>query len=100
MVVIQQVLVLELKTPADWTALNYAAGLDCSLESVKDNVERIDASLVSHQDFVECYERPYKPVVLLNAQRDWNAVKSWTVEVGNRVYIAAGSCARVFRLID
>ena len=73
---------LELKTPADWSALNYAATLDCSLESVRDNVERVDASVLSHRDFVERYERAYKPVVLLNVQKKWNALESWTIEVG------------------
>ncbi|OWA51348.1 Bifunctional arginine demethylase and lysyl-hydroxylase JMJD6 [Hypsibius exemplaris] len=71
---------LELKTPADWSALKYATNLDCSLGSVRDNVDRIDANVVSHQEFVARFERPYKPVVLLNAQSGWNAVETWTVE--------------------
>lgn len=74
-------LFVELKAEEDWTALGFADTFDVSLHKVNDNVERIDAAEVTHEEFVRDHERPYKPVVIRNAQKNWKAVDSWTPEV-------------------
>ena len=66
---------------AGWYKENYAKTFDVSLSSVKDNVERVDASRVSYQEFVEKYEKSYTPVVVTHAQDGWNAETKWTLEV-------------------
>ena len=50
----------------------------------KDNVDRIDESKVSSSEFIERYEKIYKPVIIQGVQSDWKARNKWTIEV--RVY--------------
>ncbi|GAB6022363.1 jumonji domain-containing protein 6 [Chamberlinius hualienensis] len=70
----------ELSEEYEWRELQYANHFDLSLESVKDNVPRIHVEDVSTQEFVERFERPYKPVVIEGAQDSWRAKEKWTTQ--------------------
>ena len=64
-----------------WYRCNYYDNLKLSKSDVKDSVERVDARTISLEDFVERYEKPFKPVVITHLQDDWLAQQKWTPEV-------------------
>lgn len=72
---------IELKSEEGWTKLNYAEEFDTSLESVRDNVPRLDCNKISKSEFVERYEKQRIPVVLTHAMDHWKGMRKWTVEV-------------------
>ena len=72
---------IELKSDEGWTKLNYAEEFDTSLESVRDNVPRLDCNKISKSEFVERYEKQRIPVVLTHAMDHWKGMRKWTVEV-------------------
>jgi len=65
----------------DWTKENYYDKCDLSIDYLPDNIDRIDSNQVSLEEFIEKYEKQYKPCIILNAQKDWNAPEKWTLEV-------------------
>ena len=54
--------VSELSTTESWTQQNFAKTYDLSFDKVNDTVDRIQAKDVSLEEFIERYEKPYKPV--------------------------------------
>ena len=78
------ILDLELHEKHDWYRLGYADKFDASLSAVKDNVERVDARRTSLQEFIDRYEKPYKPVVVTHVEDDWKAQKKWTMDVRHK----------------
>ncbi len=70
---------LELNFKNGWTQLNYAKRFQ-EFSEFTDNVERIDATKVDLQEFIDNYEAPYKPVVIQNATEGFKANQKWTLE--------------------
>ena len=54
---------------------------DLGWKHVNDQMERIHVKEVSPAEFIRRYEAPYKPVVILGVQDDWNASYKWTLQV-------------------
>ncbi|XP_002734916.1 bifunctional arginine demethylase and lysyl-hydroxylase JMJD6-like [Saccoglossus kowalevskii] len=76
----------ELKDKYDWYKLNYYKVFDLSCDSVPDKVERVDATKTTKEEFIEQYERHFKPAVIVNNQLDWRATRKWTPEKLARKY--------------
>lgn len=69
----------ELNTKELWVQHNYAENFD-HFWQFTDNCERINETQCSQREFISKYELPYKPVVILECQRDWKARQKWTLE--------------------
>lgn len=61
--------------------LNYYRTFSTSFEHIPDTCERISYLEVDEQTFVERFEEPRVPVVITDAQLDWQANTKWTLEV-------------------
>lgn len=48
---------------------------------MNDNVPRVNCKEISHQEFIERYEKPRIPVVLTGATDHWLANQKWTLPV-------------------
>ena len=73
----------ELKDDSGWTLFNYYNTFDLNQSLVKDSCERINYHQVDEGMFVEKYERPGRPVVIVGGQLDWHANRKWTSEVSS-----------------
>lgn len=52
----------------------------------RDRLERIDTNKVSHEEFIERYEKPLRPVVLRNVTESWPAREKWNLEYLSKRY--------------
>lgn len=64
-----------------WDTLHLLERFDCSLDKCADDLERVDGSTLTIEEFVEKYEKPRKPVILTNLQTGWQAGQKWNLEV-------------------
>ena len=71
----------ELKGEEGWCQFNYAKTFSLATSTVKDNCPRISYLEVGEKTFVEHYESPGQPVVIVDSQLDWQASQKWTLEV-------------------
>ena len=73
----------ELKEHHGWYKMDYSNIFDLALEPIKnrDAMPRIDCTKVTVEEFIENYEKPYKPVVVTRFQDVWKANVKWTKEV-------------------
>ncbi|XP_053621506.1 bifunctional arginine demethylase and lysyl-hydroxylase PSR [Plodia interpunctella] len=69
----------ELVDKHQWTALGYAGNFEEFLKC-DDNVDRISENVVSPDEFIEKYEKIYKPVVITHVQTNWKANHKWTLD--------------------
>lgn len=62
--------------------MNYAKNFDLNLNSVasRDTLQRIDVRSFSHARFIENFEKPLLPVVLVNVTEKWRAQEKWTLD--------------------
>ena len=75
-------LIIELKTDEAWHKFNFYSNFDERFcRNLPDNIERIDARQVSVDQFIDKYERPYKPCIITNTQTSWTAPEKWTLKV-------------------
>ncbi|XP_035724829.1 bifunctional arginine demethylase and lysyl-hydroxylase PSR-like [Vespa mandarinia] len=69
----------ELGDKIAWTQHGYSKKFE-TFWNFQDNVERIDESIVVTEEFIEKYEKPYKPVIIQGVQTGWKAQHKWTIE--------------------
>ncbi|XP_013188043.1 bifunctional arginine demethylase and lysyl-hydroxylase PSR [Amyelois transitella] len=69
----------ELADKHQWTSLGYSGNFEEFLKC-EDNVDRISENEVSPQEFIEKYEKIYKPVVITSVQTNWKANHKWTLD--------------------
>lgn len=70
----------ELSTRESWIERNHANNFDTSWDKVNDQLERIKVSEVSEKEFIQRYEAPYIPAVIVGVQDTWNARYKWTLQ--------------------
>lgn len=71
---------VELADKVAWSQHGYSKNFQPFWE-FQDNAERVDESTMTMDDFVEKYEKPYKPVIIRGVQNGWKAQYKWTIEV-------------------
>lgn len=72
---------LELADKLAWIQHGYSKNFQ-KFWQFQDNADRIDESNMTIEEFVEKYEKPYKPVIIRGVQNGWRAQHKWTIEVG------------------
>lgn len=78
--VITYCLVTELSDNGAWYRIGYHNKFE-PFTKVEDTCERIDVHDVSPEEFIEKFEKPYKPVVITGCQKDWRANEKWNLDV-------------------
>ncbi len=64
-----------------WSINNYHKTFKTNLEL--DNCPRVDVHKVSPEEFIEKYEKIYRPVVITGVCNEWKANYKWTLDVSN-----------------
>lgn len=61
--------------------MDYKNKFDLTISAIKDNVERINVHEISTEEFIERYEKPYRPVIIKGITDKWKANYKWTLDV-------------------
>eukprot|EP00057_Strongylocentrotus_purpuratus_P026193 XP_011680667.1 PREDICTED: bifunctional arginine demethylase and lysyl-hydroxylase JMJD6 [Strongylocentrotus purpuratus] len=71
----------ELRDLGDWERFQFCANFQPHIEAVraKDNCHRVDVNAVTTDEFIELFEKPGRPCVIVKDQDTWLAQKKWTV---------------------
>lgn len=75
----------ELGDKGAWTSQRYVDRFE-DFHKFDDNCERINVNAVSCQEFIDRFEKSYKPVVLDGVQDGWKALHKWTLDRLNKKY--------------
>ncbi|OON22729.1 JmjC domain protein, partial [Opisthorchis viverrini] len=67
-------------SPSQWWHYGFDKTFDLSPHCFQDSCPRLDATETSLEQFRDEFEKPSKPVVIVNDQLDWPATKKWTLE--------------------
>ncbi|KAJ6225030.1 hypothetical protein RDWZM_003575 [Blomia tropicalis] len=67
-----------------WICMNHCKKFNIDVH--RDNCERIDVNKISPEDFIEKYEKLYKPVVITGVTDNWKANYKWTLEKLSKKY--------------
>lgn len=68
----------ELNDKGAWTALNYVSKFD-QFWKFEDNCERIHVKDVNCDEFIERFEKPYKPVVIEGIQVSFDQIRHFSL---------------------
>jgi hypothetical protein len=64
----------------EWKKWKFA-NMDFWIDPIADTVPRIDGLTVPKQEFIDKYEQPELPVVILNLTKEWPAEQNWSRDV-------------------
>lgn len=66
----------------EWRSLQLAKSFSLDLAEIakRDFLDRVNVKCVDKQEFIDNYERLFKPVVLTNVTNSWPARNNWTLE--------------------
>ncbi|KAI9285280.1 hypothetical protein BC943DRAFT_360382 [Umbelopsis sp. AD052] len=76
----------------EWNKWRFAKQ-DFWIDPIVDTVDRIDGLTVPKEEFIEKYERPELPVVILNLTKKWPAEQRW-----NREYLIKQYGSQTFKV--
>lgn len=68
----------------EWKKWKFA-NKDFWIDPIADTVPRIDGLTVPKQEFIDKYEQPELPVVILNLTKGWLAEQTWNREVRDHI---------------
>ncbi|EFO23089.2 jmjC domain-containing protein [Loa loa] len=66
----------------DWSSAKYCETFETLSEKLtRDNIERVDASKITVEEFAENYESRHVPVILTGLTTSWSATRKWSIPI-------------------
>uniref|UniRef100_A0A158Q8M6 JmjC domain-containing protein n=1 Tax=Elaeophora elaphi TaxID=1147741 RepID=A0A158Q8M6_9BILA len=64
----------------DWSSAKYCETFETLSEKLtRDNIERVDASKITVEEFAENYESRHIPIILTGLTTSWPAIRKWSI---------------------